>query len=409
MGRRLAGEPFVQVAIELDDAMTFGADEMMVVVVAAEPVAGLARMMVELVDDAAFAERGERSVHGCKPDPAVALPKRLVDFLRRCVLPLLGEGGEHRQALARGAEALLCQKLGWALVHHACRIVHMRLRTILIMVAAASVALAVSGCGSSSNGSSGKERVVAAFYPIAFAAEQIGGSRVEVRNLTPAGAEPHDLEVTPSNLEAFRSADLVLLLGHGFQPQIERAAGSGERVVLLLDTPGLNRFANNDPHVWLDPLRYALIVRRIGNALHASEAAARLLARLQALDREYRRGLAHCARHEIVTSHEAFAYLGQRYGLRQIAVEGLSPEAEPTPQKLASAIALVRKTHATTVFFETLVSPRIAETVARDTGRKTAVLDPIEGLTPAAQDRGEDYFSVMRSNLAALRQALGCR
>ena len=110
-----------------------------------------------------------------------------------------------------------------------------------------------------------------------------------------------------------------------------------------------------------------------------------------------------------MTSHEAFAYLGQRYGLRQIAITGLSPEAEPAPQDLRNVVELVRRTHATTIFFETLVSSRIAETVARETGAKTAVLNPIEGLKPGEEQRGEDYFSVMRSNLAHLRAALGCR
>ena len=267
-----------------------------------------------------------------------------------------------------------------------------------------------AGCrGSGPSSSHGKEKVVAAFYPLAFAAKEIGDGNVDVINLTPAGAEPHDLEVSPHDVADVRTADLVLLLGHGFQPQLEDAAGGGKKVLRLLDTPGLNRFPNGDPHVWLDPLRYALIVKRIGTALHASAQAKRLVARLRALDLEYRRGLAHCARREIVTSHEAFAYLGQRYGLRQIAITGLSPEAEPAPQDLRNVVELVRRTHATTIFFETLVSSRIAETVARETGAKTAVLNPIEGLKPGEEQRGEDYFSVMRSNLAHLRAALGCR
>jgi zinc transport system substrate-binding protein len=251
--------------------------------------------------------------------------------------------------------------------------------------------------------------VVAAFYPLAFAAQEIGGDKVDVENLTPAGAEPHDLEPSPRDVRDVREADLVLLLGHGFQPQLERAAGGGDNVLTLLDTPGLNLFPNNDPHVWLDPQRYALIVRRIGTALHKRGSVQLLVARLSALDRDYRHGLAHCARHEIVTSHEAFAYLSQRYGLRQVAITGLSPEAEPAPRDLEHVIDLVRETKATTIFFETLVSPRIAETVARDTGAKTAVLNPIEGLTPDEKDRGENYFTVMRSNLASLRKALGCR
>jgi zinc transport system substrate-binding protein len=273
------------------------------------------------------------------------------------------------------------------------------------------VLLFAASCGynNSSSSSSGKKQVVAAFYPLAFAAEAIGGRSVEVTNLTPPGVEPHDLEAKPSDVEKIDSADLVLLLGQGFQPQLEDAAGHSDKVLLLLDTPGLHRFDNGDPHVWLDPARFALIVKRIGAALHDPETTARLVAQLRRLDGEYRNGLAHCARHEIVTSHEAFGYLAQRYGLQQIGITGLSPEAEPTPKDLQHVIDVVRKSHATTVFFETLLSPRLADTVARETHTKAVVLDPIEGLTPAEAARGEDYFSRMRANLSALRKALGCR
>jgi zinc transport system substrate-binding protein len=285
----------------------------------------------------------------------------------------------------------------------------MRLRIIFILigaVVAGTVAAAFAAGGDSSRPS---RNVVAAFYPLAFAAEQIGGPDLHVANLTPAGAEPHDLELSPDDVAEVKNASFVLLMGHGFQPQLERAArGSGARVLSLLDTPGLNRHGN-DPHVWLDPLRYALLVQTIGRALHAEDAAARMVVGLHALDREYRSGLAHCDRHEIVTSHAAFGYLGERYGLKQIAVEGLNPEAEPAPRDLARVVDLVRNDGVTTVFAETLVSPKLAQTIARDTGAKSAVLDPIEGLTSRAIAAGGDYFTVMRANLAALRRGLGCR
>jgi zinc transport system substrate-binding protein len=281
------------------------------------------------------------------------------------------------------------------------------MRLIIILI---TLALFAVGCeGSSSSTHSGKKEVAAAFYPLAFAAIQIADGEVDVVNLTPPGAEPHQLELTPRDLERIRSADLVLLLGHGFQAQLEDAAGSGSKVVRLLDTAGLRLFGNNDPHVWLDPLRYSLIAERIGQALDAGPAAQRLVARLKALDAEYARGLASCERREIVTSHEAFGYLAERYHLEQIGVMGLSPEAEPTPRDLERVVSLVRETGATTVFSETLVSSRIAQTVARETGARTAVLNPIEGLTASEERSGEDYFSLMRSNLRRLRAALACR
>lgn len=264
------------------------------------------------------------------------------------------------------------------------------------------------GCGGGSAGSPAKETVVASFYPLAYAAEEVGNGGVDVENLTPAGAEPHDLEVSPQDVAAIREADLVLLLGDGFQPQLEDAAGTGKKVLRLLDTPGLRLHPDGDPHVWLDPLRYAKIVGRIGQALRRPDAATRLQARLRDLDGEYRTGLAHCERHEIVTSHEAFGYLAERYGLEQVAITGLSPEVEPEPAKLQQVIELVRERGVTTIYFETLVSPRIAETVARETGAKTAVLNPIEGLTKNEISQGENYFSLMRTNLRTLREGLGC-
>jgi zinc transport system substrate-binding protein len=154
---------------------------------------------------------------------------------------------------------------------------------------------------------------------------------------------------------------------------------------------------------------FARIVGRIGAVLHEQKRAAILQRDLHRLDLASRRGLANCARGDIVTSHAAFDYLAQRYGLRQVSITGLAPESEPSPQQLANVVRIVRRTHTTTVFFERLVSPRLADTVARETGARTAVLDPIEGLTPAEQSRGETYLSLMGENLTALRKALGCR
>jgi zinc transport system substrate-binding protein len=251
--------------------------------------------------------------------------------------------------------------------------------------------------------------VVASFYPLAYAAEEVGGPSVRVRNLTPAGAEPHDLEATPGDVQELDEADLVLLLGDGFQPQLEDAAGDGESVVHVLDTPGLRPLDTADRHVWLDPVRYALVVKRIGAALGRPDAAERLERRLEALDRELGLGLGDCARREIVTSHDAFAYLADRYGLRQIPIAGASPEGEPAPRDLERAVDAVRETGATTVFVEPLVSSRVVDTVAREAGATTAVLNPLEGLTESEQARGADYFSLMRANLLTLRTALGCR
>jgi zinc transport system substrate-binding protein len=275
----------------------------------------------------------------------------------------------------------------------------------LIIILILAVAFLSAACGPSVKAR--PDTVVASFYPLAFAAEQIAPG-VPVENLTPPGAEPHDLELSPIDAAAVRDARLVLLLGRGFQPQLEDAAGGGDNVLHLLDTAGLDLRPNGDPHVWLDPVRYAKIVERIGQALGAENAGSRLVARLQDLDAEYRAGLTNCERREMVTSHEAFAYLAERYGLEQVPITGLSPEAEPQPADLARVVELVEERGVTTIYYETLVSPRIAETVARETGAQVAVLDPIEGLTPAEIAKGEDYFTRMRANLRALEEGLGC-
>jgi zinc transport system substrate-binding protein len=286
-------------------------------------------------------------------------------------------------------------------------------RTVLVLICVAATA---AGCGGSGSSSDGKTDVVASFYPLARAAERIGGETVSVHNLTRPGTEPHDVELSPRDVARVRSADVVLYLGGGFQPAVEDAVkGASGTVVDLLARQQLARAAEaeggltEDPHIWLDPVRYATVVRRMGRVLGRPRQAEKLEAQLSELDREYAQGLARCRRHEIVTTHAAFGYLARRYHLRQIPITGLSPEAEPTPRDLEGVVKRVRASKATTVFFETLISPRLAETVAREAGARTDVLDPLEGLSQEKLDRGADYLSVMRENLAALRRALDCR
>jgi zinc transport system substrate-binding protein len=287
----------------------------------------------------------------------------------------------------------------------------MIVRIVLILMCM----LAFTGCGATS-GANGKTAVVASFYPLAYAAEQVGGPTVAVENLTPAGSEPHDLELTPQAVGRIARADVVLYLGHGFQPAVSDAVGQakGQAVDVLAGLPlesahGEGAGLAADPHVWLDPSLFERIVRRVGGVLHRPRPAGVLAAKLRVLDREYRVGLAHCRRRDIVTSHAAFGYLARRYRLRQVPITGLTPESEPVPKQLADVVRVVRKTRATTVFFETLLSPRLADTVAREVGARTAVLDPIEGLTPAEQTHGDTYLTLMHRNLKSLQRALACR
>jgi zinc transport system substrate-binding protein len=285
-----------------------------------------------------------------------------------------------------------------------------RRATVAVLLAV----LLVASCGGEETAGGGDRlQVVAAFYPVAFAATRVGGRSVEVRNLTPAGTEPHDLELSPDDVDEITDADVVLYLGRGFQPSVEKVAKANHGVDLLRGMA----LRGADPHIWLDPRLMADAVDEVAAALTRAEparasafraGAGRYRRELDALDREFAQGLATCRRHELVTAHAAFAYLARRYGLTELALAGLSPEAEPDPRRLAALADTVKAKGVTTIFYEDLVSPAVARTLARETGATTAVLSPLEGLTEPQVGAGKTYLTVMRDNLAALRKALAC-
>ena len=297
-------------------------------------------------------------------------------------------------------------------------------------LAAGTVALAGCAAADTASPGSGALPVVASFYPLQLAAEQVGGAHVRVTNLTRAGAEPHDLELTPRDVAEVSRAGLVVF-EKGLQPAVDEAvaAEAADRGLDVAPAAKLDLTFTpveagdprpsgdrvTDPHFWLDPVRYAAVARAVADRLgtldpaHRADYAARakaFTARLAALDGEFRRGLTHCASTSIVTSHNAFGYLARRYGMSQVGITGLSPEAEPEAATLARVATYVKAHHVSTVYAETLVSPAIADTVARETGARVVTLDPLEGLTSSSA--GADYFAVMRSNLAALRAGQGC-
>jgi zinc transport system substrate-binding protein len=303
-----------------------------------------------------------------------------------------------------------------------------RLLAVLLTLAVAT------GCSARATGSpEGKFSVVTAFYPLEFLSSRIGGDAVTVSNLTKPGTEPHDVELNPRQVGQVADAGLAVHLS-GFQPAVDdaiaqEAKGRSFDVATAVDLLPAAEHAEEhaeegpeehaeeagglDPHVWLDPVRFATIADKLAERLgqadpaHAADYTARaaaLHADLDKLNTEYAAALKNCQRRELVTSHTAFNYLASRYNLTQVGISGISPESEPSPQRLAEVAAEAKSSGATTIFFETLVSPKVAETIAREVGAKTAVLDPLEGLTEA----GSDYFSVMRANLAALTTALGC-
>ncbi len=319
---------------------------------------------------------------------------------------------------------------------------------LLAATTAGATALLLTACGSSGGGEAAASedgvRVEAAFYPLQWAAERVGGDRVDVAALTPPGAEPHDLELTPQDVAALTEADLVVYL-EGFQPGVDEAVAeagdaawdAGQAADLSLTTgeehshegeteeehaehAGEEEHADEggeavDPHFWLDPTRLADVGDALADRLAEVDPdgadayrdnAAALRADLETLDAEMEQGLADCAVTTLVTGHDAFGYLADRYGFDVVGISGLSPSAEPDPAQLAEISTLVRERGVTTVYTETLVDPAVAETVAREAGVQTAVLDPIEGLTD--ESAGSDYLEVMRADLATLQEGQGC-
>ncbi|MFF0258106.1 metal ABC transporter solute-binding protein, Zn/Mn family [Streptomyces microflavus] len=314
---------------------------------------------------------------------------------------------------------------------------------------------ALSACSTSDaadGGNGDKLKVTASFYPMQFLAERIGGEHVAVTSLTKPGVEPHDLELTPRQIGSISESDYVLYL-KGIQPAVDDAIlQSG--VKNTVDAATLTTLENHgsevsghdhgheeeahedegheehaegdghnhgeeggaDPHIWLDPVKYAEVAKGVGKSLekadpdHAADYKKNteaLVGELNKLNTAYETGLKNTATKTFITTHSAFGYLAERYGLTQQGIAGIDPEAEPSPARIQEIHTIAEKEKATTVFFETLASDRTAKTLAKDTGLKTGVLDPLEGITKKSQ--GADYIEVMESNLTALQKALGAK
>lgn len=268
-------------------------------------------------------------------------------------------------------------------------------------------------CGTSD--ADGEGSIVASVYPLEWAAARIAGGLSEVTNVTPAGAEPHDVELTSDDLDALEDAAVVLYIGGGFQPAVEEVAERREEGTLdVAQAAG----GGDDPHVWLDPRRFADAVDRIADTISrglgerdgaaVADAAADLEADLRALDDEMRRGLSRCERRSFVTMHDAFGHLARRYDLEVFAVAGIAPESEPDAARIRELAELVESRGITRVFAESAESEPLARTLARDAGVATGLLHTLETLPDDRRRAGDDYLDLMRANLAALRDALGC-
>jgi len=309
--------------------------------------------------------------------------------------------------------------------------------TAALTAVSALTLAATSACSSAdaAGGNTAKFDVMASFYPLAYLAESIGGDHVHVTSLTQPGQEPHDLEISARQTARLQESDAVLYL-KGLQPSVDDAVAQSE-IGTKIDAASLTTLEEHgtevgghaaehddehgeeesggkDPHVWLDPVRYAEVAEGVGKAFEKADPdhaaayrknTAALVKKLDGLDTRFETGLKDTRSKVFLTTHAAFGYLAERYGLTQEAINGLDPESEPSAARIKALEKTAKADGVTTVFYETLVSDKTARTLASDSGLRTDVLDPIEGITD--KSRGDDYFQVMEANLKALRKALG--
>jgi zinc transport system substrate-binding protein len=279
------------------------------------------------------------------------------------------------------------------------------------------------------NNNSSKIQVVATFYPVAEFARQVGGDKISVTTLTKPGTEPHEFDPTPKQLAQIYDAKMFVYNGAGLEPWVDkitkdlessdvfRVDSSSQISLQKKDPSDTEDNSPTDPHIWMDPelamkevnnIRLGLIAVDPANAQYYVDRAIAYTDKLQALDDAFKKGIASCQSKDIVTSHQAFTYLAKRYGLNAVGIAGLSPDDEPSPQKLAQVADFVKQNNVKYIFFETLVSPKLSQTIASETGAKTIAFNPLEGLTNDEIKAGKNYISIQNDNLKALRTALDC-
>ena len=299
--------------------------------------------------------------------------------------------------------------------------------TAVALFTAAIIAGAVLSVKSSASflQPTGKLSVAASIYPVYFFASEIGDNKAEVIDVTPAGVEPHDYEPTAADMRKIENSRLVILNGviEPWAGQLQQNIDQNRTMIVIAGQSLTNRLSEEngsnvtDPHVWLDPkLAEKMVIKILQgfvqadslNADYYRQRAATLVLELDKLDAAYRSGLSECSEKDIITSHAAFGYLAAEYGLNQVSIAGLSPDTEPSPRQLVDLATFAKTNDIKYIFFESLASPKLSLTLANEIGAKTLVLDPIEGLTKDEMDAGQDYFSLMESNLANLKIALGC-
>lgn len=288
-------------------------------------------------------------------------------------------------------------------------------RFILGALAALLILGSLTGCAEQAG-----VDVVASFYPMADFTKKIGGDRVRVATLVPAGTEPHDWEPSPSDIVTLTKARVFVYNGAGMEHwagDVLNSLGANSLTVSEA-SKGVTLLEGGDqadPHVWLNPMNAKIEMANIRDALVVADPDGKAVyeanynayaARLDALDAEFKAALSGLTNRDLVVAHAAYGYLCAAYGLNQMPIEGLSPDAEPDPARVAEIIDFAKAHQVKVIFFEELVSPKVAQSIADQVGAKTDTLSPLEGLSDAETAAGDDYFSVMRRNLAAIKAAL---
>lgn len=304
------------------------------------------------------------------------------------------------------------------------RILFLSVMVLLLLTGCATKAPQTSGEGAAE----GKLTVYASFYPMADFAKQIGGDLVDVVTMVPDGTEPHDWEPTAADVAGLEKADVFIYNGVGMEHWAEDVLASlqNKKLVILEASKGIalleghghegeEEEQSHDPHVWLNPMNAKAQMETIKNTFTQADPDhkdvyeanfAKASAELDKLDQEFKAALSPLQYKQIIVAHQAFGYLCDAYGLTQVAIEGVSADAEPDPARVAEIIDFAKEHKVKVIFFEELVSPEVAETIANAIGAKTDVLSPLEGLSDAQRAAGGDYYSVMRQNLNALVAAL---
>lgn len=291
--------------------------------------------------------------------------------------------------------------------------------TIICFIVLMSV---LTGCATGAKKESNdKLTVYTSFYTMYDFTSKIVGDKANVVNLVTDGTEPHEWEPSTTDMAALEKADMLIYNGAGMEHWIEQVAASLDNKLILVEaSKGIDLISgegeeHSDPHVWLDAknakfemeaIKNALVQADAKNATYYEENYNKYATMFDELDSQLSTRLSALPDKNIIVSHEAFSYLCNAYGLKQTSIGDLEADAEPDANKIAKIVEFAKENNVSTIFFEELVSPKVAQVIANEIGAKTAVLNPIEGLTKEQSQAGVDYFSLMKENIEVLETAL---